>query len=204
MFTKARSPIFESNEGHAMKRIFAFGVGATLAVGGILVSAWAQNVTANKEPRVVQPPTTMRVSEATGREYPIPSGQGPSCIKHLGLTVSQTRMGQMGATGALSANPQGNPQPPSGDPPGPANLNSVIQRVLSTFRSSPEKAGAIMNENSQYRAPICTAGIASHVMGPMGRERRQKSTRCLARCKELPPQCRESAWKREDSTWMMT
>ena len=146
MFTKARSPIFESNEGHAMKRIFAFGVGATLAVAGILVSAWAQNVTANKEPGVAQPPTTMRVSEATGREYPIPSGQGPSCIKHLGLTVSQTRMGQMGATGALFANPQGNPQPPSGDPPGPANLNSVIQRVLSTFRSSPEKAGAIMNE----------------------------------------------------------
>jgi mono/diheme cytochrome c family protein len=146
MFTKARSPIFESNEGHAMKRIFAFGVGATLAVAGILVSAWAQNVTANKEPGVAQPLTIMRVSEATGREYPIPSGQGPSCIKHLGLTVSQTRMGQMGATGALSANPQGNPQPPSGDPPGPANLNSVIQRVLSTFRSSPEKAGAIMNE----------------------------------------------------------
>jgi mono/diheme cytochrome c family protein len=55
-------------------------------------------------------------------------------------------MGQMGGTGALSAKPQGNPQPASGDPVGPANLNLVIQRFLSTFRSSPEKAGAILNE----------------------------------------------------------
>ena len=147
MFTKARSSIFESNKGHAMKRICsAFVVAATLAVAGILVSAWAQNVTANKEPGVAQPPTILRVSEATVRDYPIPSSQGPSCIKHLGLTVSQTRLGQMGGTSALSANPHGNPHPPSGDPVGLTNLNSVVQRFLSTFRSSPEKAGAILNE----------------------------------------------------------
>jgi len=117
-----------------MKRICAaFVVGATLVVAGLMVSASAQNVTANNEHGVAPQSTTTPVSEVTVHEYPIPSGQGPSCIKHLGLTVSQTRLGQMGGTGAVS-------------PVGPANLNSVIQRFLSTFRSSPEKAGAILNE----------------------------------------------------------
>ena len=130
-----------------MKRICAvFVVGATLVVAGLLVSASAQNETTNKEHGVAPQSTTTPVSEATVREYPIPSGQGPSCIKHLGLTVSQTRLGQMGGTGALPANPHGNPQPSSGDPGGAASLNLVIQRFLSTFRSSPGKAGAILNE----------------------------------------------------------
>lgn len=130
-----------------MKRIcVAFVVAATLAVAGLLVSASAQNVIANKEHGVAQLSTATPVAAATVREYPIPSSQGPSCIKHLGLTVSQTRLGQMGGTGALSANPHGNSQPSSGDPGGAANLNLAIQRFLSTFRSSPEKAGAILNE----------------------------------------------------------
>ena len=147
MFTKARSLIFESNEGHAMKRICtALGVAATLAVAGLLVSASAQNVPANKERRVAPQSTTTPVSATTVREYPIPSGQGSSCIKHLGLAVSQTRMGQIGGTGVLPANPHGNAQPSSQDPAGPVNLNSVIHRFLSTFRSGPEQAGAILNE----------------------------------------------------------
>jgi mono/diheme cytochrome c family protein len=147
MFNKIRSPIFKSNEGHAMKRICAaFVVAATLAVTGLLVSASAQNAPANKEQKVAQQPTTTPVSEARAREYSIPSSQGPSCLKHLGLTVSQTRMGQVGGTAALPANPHGNPQPSSGVPGGPANLNSIIQRFLSTFRSNPEQAGTILNE----------------------------------------------------------
>ncbi|MGB9071591.1 MAG: c-type cytochrome [Terriglobales bacterium] len=130
-----------------MKRMCpTFLVAATLAVAGLLVSASAQNAPANKEQGVAQQPKTIPVSGATTREYPIPSGQGPSCLKHLGLTVSQTRMGQMGGSGTLPANPHGNPQPSSGTPLGQANLNSVIQRFLSTFRSSPEQAAAILNE----------------------------------------------------------
>ena len=130
-----------------MKRIFtAFAAGTTLAVAGLLVTVSAQNVIANKEHGVAQQPADVLVVAATVRDYPIPSSQGPSCIKHLGLTVSQTRLGQVGGTGVLAANPHGNPQPSSGDPGGTANLNLVIQRFLSTFRSSPEKAGAILNE----------------------------------------------------------
>lgn len=131
-----------------MKRTFVvLAVAATLAVAGFLVSVYAQNVTPSKEHGIALKPTATAVSEATVREYPIPSSKGPSCIKHLGLTVSQTRMGQMGGTGALATSPQVNPQPSGGDPAGPASLNSLIQRFLSTFRSSPEKAGAILNEN---------------------------------------------------------
>jgi len=130
-----------------MKRICAaLVIAATLAVAGLLVSASAQNVPAHKRQRVAQQPTIIRVSEATVREYPIPSSQGPSWLKHLGLTISQTRMGQMGGTGPLPVNSHGSPQPSSGDPGGLANLNSVVQRFLSTFRSGPEKAGAILNE----------------------------------------------------------
>ncbi len=147
MFTKARSPIFESNEGHAMKRICtAFVVAAILAVAGALVSASAQKAPANKQQAVAQQPTIKPVSGVESREYPIPNGQGPSWLKHLGLTVSQTHMGQMGGTGALPVNPHGNPQPSSGDRGGSANLNSAIQRFLSTFRSGPEQAGTILNE----------------------------------------------------------
>ena len=124
----------------------AFGFAATLAVTGLLVLASAQNIQANKEQGTAQPFAKIPVSAVKTGDYPIPSGQGPSWLKHLGLAVSQTRMGQVGGTGAFPANPHGNPQPSSGAPAGPANLNSVIQRFLSTFRSSPEQAGAILNE----------------------------------------------------------
>jgi mono/diheme cytochrome c family protein len=139
-----RTPVFESKEEHAMKRTFAtFAVAAILAVAGFLVFASGQNSTANKEQSVAQQPTPLPISVATAREYP--SGQGPSWLKHLGLTVSQTRMGQMGGTGPRPTSPYGN-QPPTGAPVGPANLNSVIQHFLSTFRSGPERAAAILNE----------------------------------------------------------
>lgn len=130
-----------------MQRICAaFAAAVTLALAGLLVSASAQKVRGNKEQQAVQPPTTTPVSETTTREYPIPAGQGPSWLKHLGLPISQTRMGQMGGAGALPASSNVTPQPASGGHVGPGNLNSVIQRFLSTFRSSPQQAAAILNE----------------------------------------------------------
>jgi mono/diheme cytochrome c family protein len=146
MFTKVLSPIFESYEEHAMKRICAaFVVAATLAVAGLMVSASAQNAPVVKEQAAAQKPAAILVSDARAREYSIPATQGPSWLKHLGLTVSQTHMGQVGGTGVLPPSPHENPKP-SGTPAGPANLNSVIQRFLSTFRSNPEQAPAILNE----------------------------------------------------------
>jgi hypothetical protein len=78
----------------------AFGFAATLAVTGLLVSASAQNIQANREQGAGRQVAKIPVSAVKAGDYPIPSGQGPSWLKHLGLAVSQTRMGQVGGTGA--------------------------------------------------------------------------------------------------------
>jgi len=130
-----------------MNRIcVAFVLTATLAVAGLLVSAAAQNMQANREQGTAQQPARMPVSEAKAREYPIPSIQGPSWLKHLGLTVSQTRMGQMGGTDPTPGTARREPELARGVSGGPGSLNSIIQRFLSTFRSNPEQASAILNE----------------------------------------------------------
>jgi len=119
---------------------------ATLAVAGLVVSASAQNTQADRQQGTAQRPATMLVSEAKPPEYPIASVQGPSWLKHLGLTISQTRMGQVGGTASLPASPHGKPGLTTGTPMAPGNLNSIIQRFLSTFRSGPEQASEILNE----------------------------------------------------------
>jgi mono/diheme cytochrome c family protein len=124
-----------------MKRIRAFFLLATLAVAGSMVSASAQNA-ANKEQRVAQPPTPVAVSATGVPEYPISANQGQSWLKHLGLTVSQTRMGQVGGsipTPVIS-------HAASTAPATPATLNSILQRFLTTFRTNSEQASAILNE----------------------------------------------------------
>ncbi len=59
--------------------------------------------------------------------------QGPSWIKHVGLSVSKTHMGQMGGDTA--------PKDSSGD-----QLKAIMQRFLSTVRSDPQQASRILNE----------------------------------------------------------
>ncbi len=98
---------------------------ATLAVSSL--SVFAQS---NGRQGTAQ---TMAVSAAKRDAQPIAALQGPSWLKHLGLTISQSRMGQMGGTDpAPSATAN--------------NLSSIMQRFLATFRSSPEKASEILNE----------------------------------------------------------
>jgi mono/diheme cytochrome c family protein len=106
---------------------------ATLVLAGLMVSATAQNVPA-------QSPTAVAVSATTVPQHANPSVQGPSWLKHLGLTVSQTHMGQMGGTEVIPA-AHGNQSATA-----PATLNSILQRFLTTFRSSPEQAAATLNE----------------------------------------------------------
>ena len=59
--------------------------------------------------------------------------QGPSWLKHLGLTVSKTHMGQVGG-GAV-------PKDSSAD-----KLKPIVQRFLSSVRSDPQQASRILNE----------------------------------------------------------
>jgi mono/diheme cytochrome c family protein len=124
-----------------MKRIRASFLLATLAVAGSMVSASAQNA-ANKEQRVAQPPTPVAVSATSVPEYPIPANQGQSWLRHLGLTVSQTRMGQVGGSVPIPVISHA----ASTAPTTPATLNSILQRFLTTFRTNPEQVSSILNE----------------------------------------------------------
>ncbi len=117
-----------------MKRSVHFILTATLVVTGLVVSGSAQNAPTHS-------PTPVAVSAPTVPQHAISSVQGPSWLKHLGLTVSQTRMGQVGGTNLVPASAHGN-QPATA----PATLNSILQRFLTTFRSSPEQAAATLNE----------------------------------------------------------
>lgn len=119
-----------------MKQI-TFIVAAMLL--GPTLSGFAQTATANQT-KAAQSPTPIAVAAASVPEYPIPANQGQSWLKHLGLTVPQSHMGQMGGTSSVPVGPQGNSSPAA------PTLDSILQRFLKTFRSSPEQASAILNE----------------------------------------------------------
>ncbi|MBZ5533292.1 MAG: cytochrome c [Acidobacteriia bacterium] len=118
---------------------------ATLAVAGFRLSASGQNMQANGGQGSAQQPGKMLIADAKPRELPTTSVQGPSWLKHLGLTVSQTQMGQVGAGGPVPATDQ-KPGLTTGTPAGPDNLKPIVQRLLSTFRARPEQSSEILNE----------------------------------------------------------
>jgi len=129
-----------------MKRTFAtFIVAATLAAG-FLVLAYAQKAPANEDRVAAQPLTTIATSDARDHNYPPAFGQGPSWLKHLGLTVSQTRMGQMGGTDPVPASSHAKLLLTAGTSTPSGNLNSIIQRFLATLHTEPQQASGILNE----------------------------------------------------------
>jgi mono/diheme cytochrome c family protein len=130
-----------------MNRLCAvFGFAATLAVIGLLVSASAQNIQATREQGTAQPLAKIAVPAAKAGDYPISFTQGPSWLKHLGLTVSQTRMGQAGGTDSLLASTHDKPQLTAGTPTPPVNLNSIMQRFLATIHAGSKPASEILDE----------------------------------------------------------
>lgn len=124
----------------------AFGFAVTLAVIGLMALASAQNTRANSEQGTAQQPAKMPVSEVKAGDYPIPAAQGPSWLKHLGLPVSQSHMGQVGGTNSPPASSRAKLLLTTGASTLPANLNSIIQRFLSTLRADPQQASVILNE----------------------------------------------------------
>lgn len=124
----------------------AFGFAVTLAVTGLMVLASGQNTHVNSEQGIAQQPAKMPASEVKAGDYPIPVAQGPSWLKHLGLPISQSRMGQVGGTDSPPASSHAKPLLTAGTSTPPANLNSSIQRFLATFRSGPQQASGILNE----------------------------------------------------------
>jgi mono/diheme cytochrome c family protein len=69
--------------------------------------------------------------------------QGLSWLKHLGLVVSETRLGQMGGVEPALLTPRREPVPGEGTLSG---LRSVMRKYLSEFGSHPEQASRTLNE----------------------------------------------------------
>lgn len=128
-----------------MNRTYVAFILDALVIAGLLSWSSAQNIPTNREKVAAQPMLKPVAADIGTSEYPSVSLNGPSWIKHLGLTVSQTHMGQMG--GNVSSNSQA--QLSAATSKGPANLNSNIQRFLASLRAQPQQASAILHEKFQ-------------------------------------------------------
>ena len=75
-------------------------------------------------------PTRASASSPAGL---ITAVQGPSWVKHLGLSIPQTRFGQMGGTGPAPSTGRSEPEPGGGNPPS-RSLGGAMGRFLMGFR----------------------------------------------------------------------
>lgn len=127
-----------------MNRIYvAFVLAASLAGAGLLFSAKGQHIQTSGQQGAVLP--VNMVVETKAGEHPVSAVLGESWLKHLGLTVSQTHMGQMGANGLQSSGECGKPAPAASDHSVPG-LKSVMPRFLAAFRTDPNGAEGILKE----------------------------------------------------------
>lgn len=123
---------------------------APLAVAGFWLSASGQDMQANGGQGNAQQPAKMLVANVEVKTEapatPIAAVQGPSWLKHLGLTISQTQMGQAGAGGPVPTTSDKKPGLTAGTPARPGSLKPIVQRLLSTLRAGPEQSSEILNE----------------------------------------------------------
>jgi mono/diheme cytochrome c family protein len=79
-------------------------------------------------------------SRPSSVSYAVSPVTGPSWLKHLGLTLSQTRMGQMGGTQPIPATPRR-------EPPAEAQggLRANMHKFLPLWRSAPDQASDVLN-----------------------------------------------------------
>src|SRR5579864_1038304 len=128
--------------------VFAFA--ASLAAAGFWLSASGQDMQANGGKGSAQLATKMLIANAGVKTEapatPIASVQGPSWFKHLGLTVSQTRMGQAGAGGSVPNTSAKKPELMVGTSGQPGSLKPIVRRLLATLRTRPEESPEILNE----------------------------------------------------------
>lgn len=111
-----------------------------VAVAGsasMLLLAQNKPLSGNPAQPLAVPATTSGAPPQTRTEiaslFPV---QGPSWIKHLGLAVSKTRMGQLGGDAPL----------PAGDGSSVEKLKPIVQRFLSSIRTDPQQASKLLSE----------------------------------------------------------
>jgi mono/diheme cytochrome c family protein len=80
--------------------------------------------------------------ETTASSPVVTPVKGPSWLDHLGLQVSQTRMGEMGGSGPPPAGDRREPDVAGVATASPGPLESIMRRFLSVFRSQPEQPAA--------------------------------------------------------------
>jgi mono/diheme cytochrome c family protein len=128
----------------------------------LLTSASGQNVSVNREQGGTQSVVKPVSADVKVAEYPSVSLNGPSWIKHLNLTVSQTHLGQMGGNVSSSSAASA----PVGK--GATSLGSNIQRFLSALRAQPQQASAILNEQFQVAGADLYRWNCQSCHGPTG------------------------------------
>ena len=88
-----------------------------------LICAWAATAVAHKPSMQVSESTVVAAAatgRSPGRQYPVTAVRGPGWLKHLGLKLSQTHMGQMGGTQPALWSPPHEPEV-AGDNPSLTN-----------------------------------------------------------------------------------
>lgn len=119
-----------------MNRIYAFLLAAAILVATGLVFAQSPSNAAKME---AQPAKAVLVAASDTPDQSISTSWGPSWIKHLGLTVAKTHMGQMGGSApeAVTESVKGTAS---------SDLRSLMNRFLGTYRSNQEQGAGILKE----------------------------------------------------------
>ncbi len=125
--------------------VMAFGAVAFLVIAatmvGVLVSAADREGGAGG----LGPTRTVAGTREVAATSPVVTPvEGPSWLRHLGLTVSETRMGQMGGTEPPPATGRREPGPEASGRGTPSALRAIMDRVLSLLRSDRRAASATL------------------------------------------------------------
>lgn len=106
-----------------------------LAFALLLLIACRSRQAGNEQVRADSSP-----SPAASPAYSVSPVTGPSWLSHLGLAMSETRMGQMGGSAPAPASARQEPQM------GSSSLHATMRKFLPLWRSDPAQARAVLNE----------------------------------------------------------
>jgi mono/diheme cytochrome c family protein len=108
--------------------------------------------------------TESPTSPPNAPRYHVSPVQGPSWLKHLGLTISATRMGKMGGTEAAPASGRQEPELGSGE----SALGQVMGRFLDRFLGSEENASRLLDQPFQLSGADLYRLSCQSCHGPTG------------------------------------